>query len=814
MTRWTHLLRQHASRGLADLAVAGHRSPEKVGVLVVMILIALGFASRPVSVDAQLLALLPRTLQSVQALEDAEKVFGGGGYLVVALLGEDLATLKDLADEIAEVLAELPEIRYVRHRRHLPFFQDRALYYLDLRDLTRLRGDIERTVNLHRLRRNPFYLDLGTPQPSRDFDDLRLKYANLLGLTELATTQAGDYFVDRSEPAVFLFAKPSKPSSDLDFSRKLVQRVEALLAAKVSQAQALNWSAGLSGRYTKRVEQQDATQADLKRASALAVLLVLGLLFAHFRRWLVVLVLLLPLGVGLFATFVAAGLLWEKLNILTAFVGVLLLGLGIDHGIHLLCRFQHECTQTASSIEAIRVTYSQTGPTVVAAAATTAIGFAGLNLSELRAVEEFGLLAALGTGCVAAAYLLCLPPLLRLPGLSRGAPSIATRAGEGGSGRDGGQPPASSSLPWVKTGGTLLLSVLALLGWEKARFDFSFDSLQNRELPSYPLNEMANAALGHSQVPVVVPTQTLSQERAVAGALRARAHDAGASGIDRIWALSDLVPAEQAAKHELLRQMEAILAPFSARQVPREHRGLCRTLKRMVQQRPFALHDLPRGIQQELTGMQSDQGFGVVLIAANSSLDNADGILAFAREVRSVVQTIRPRVTPAGEAFLLADLVTTLRRDAPLVLGATLAGIALCAFFLIGSWRWAILALLPAFLTLVGTVGLMPWMNVNLNYLSMVGLPVVMGLGVDGGLHLVWRLRTQGPSGRVSQDTTRAICLALATTGLGFGSLWVTHNPGLSSLGSVVLLGLAINLLATVVILPSLLAGFPEMRNG
>lgn len=119
--------------------------------------------AKPLSIDSRLLALLPTDLPSVVAFNELERETGGGGYLVVALQGPELDAVKDAANTLAPKLEALPEIRHVRYRRHGRFFRERALYYLEVTELQRLRAQIGKLVSKTRLARNPLYVDLETP---------------------------------------------------------------------------------------------------------------------------------------------------------------------------------------------------------------------------------------------------------------------------------------------------------------------------------------------------------------------------------------------------------------------------------------------------------------------------------------------------------------------------------------------------------------------------------------------------------------------------------------------------------------------------
>ena len=84
-------------------------------------------------------------------------------------------------------------------------------------------------------------------------------------------------------------------------------------------------------------------------------------------------------------------------------------------------------------------------------------------------------------------------------------------------------------------------------------------------------------------------------------------------------------------------------------------------------------------------------------------------------------------------------------------------------------------------------------------------LPAIFGISVDGGVHLVSRVREGVPVAEVMTETGRAIGGALLTTALGFIALTLANHRGLQMLGHLSVTGLAVNLVACMVLFPPIL---------
>jgi predicted RND superfamily exporter protein len=143
------------------------------------------------------------------------------------------------------------------------------------------------------------------------------------------------------------------------------------------------------------------------------------------------------------------------------------------------------------------------------------------------------------------------------------------------------------------------------------------------------------------------------------------------------------------------------------------------------------------------------------------------------------------------------------RRESPRVMAATLVLVFLSMLVLLGSLWQALAAMLPAVVTVVGAVCLLPVVGLQLNTLNIIVIPVLLGVGVDGGVHMVAQFATGLGLQQVLTQVGPAIMGALMTTGLGFGSLLIADHSGLNSVGWVAIVGLGVNLFACLVLLPS-----------
>ena len=140
-----------------------------------------------------------------------------------------------------------------------------------------------------------------------------------------------------------------------------------------------------------------------------------------------------------------------------------------------------------------------------------------------------------------------------------------------------------------------------------------------------------------------------------------------------------------------------------------------------------------------------------------------------------------------------------------LILGAVLAlGILLLDFRRPG---YALLAALPTAVGLIWMLGWMGWAGLEFNLANLIAVPLILGVGIDNGAHMMHRFVQEGHQGMtvVLHHTGRAILISSLTTMIGFGSLALASHRGMASMGLILFFGVASCLITSTLLLPCLL---------
>jgi predicted RND superfamily exporter protein len=137
--------------------------------------------------------------------------------------------------------------------------------------------------------------------------------------------------------------------------------------------------------------------------------------------------------------------------------------------------------------------------------------------------------------------------------------------------------------------------------------------------------------------------------------------------------------------------------------------------------------------------------------------------------------------------------------------------------FLFLLWRslWdSLLAFFPLALAALASVAVMVLLGWPFNFANVIVLPMLIGMGIDNGVHLVHRHRTNPKEGDLlGTSTARAVFFAALTTVLCFGSLGFASHRGMAAVGKLLTLGVAATLLSYVVVLPAVLVWDDERRR-
>ena len=227
----------------------------------------------------------------------------------------------------------------------------------------------------------------------------------------------------------------------------------------------------------------------------------------------------------------------------------------------------------------------------------------------------------------------------------------------------------------------------------------------------------------------------------------------------------------------------------------------------MASTKPIQLDELPVNILDNYSNKTRDQFLITVYPAAN--------LWADARLLDRFVDDLdRVSDKATGVPPVFQALIQIIGRDGRNAALLTLAVVFLLLCLDFFNPRHALIAMIPLALGVFWMVGLMNLTGMMLTIMNVMCLPIIIGIGIDDGVHVMHRWRNEGNSRirTVFSSTGKAIFLTSLTTMLAFGSMAFSVFRGFASFGGAMFIGVGACFLTTVIILPGIF-GFISRRN-
>jgi predicted RND superfamily exporter protein len=177
-----------------------------------------------------------------------------------------------------------------------------------------------------------------------------------------------------------------------------------------------------------------------------------------------------------------------------------------------------------------------------------------------------------------------------------------------------------------------------------------------------------------------------------------------------------------------------------------------------------------------------------------------------APEALAEVVNKHPEAVLTGTNVVSAELRRIVWSDAAraAILGTIIVFLLMWAD--LGSPLRSLLALLPLGVGMVWMLGAMALLGLRVNFMNIFVLTMIIGIGVDYGVHLLHRWYESGGDPEALSETSKAIAVAAFTTMVGFGSLVLSHFPGLRSVGGAAILGALSTAVVSITVLPVVLS--------
>jgi len=591
-------------------------------------------------------------------------------------------------------------------------------------------------------------------------------------------------------------------------------------------------------------ELKSVSNANIK-AIILSIILVAIILYIGLGSLRLVFACLTTLLLGLIITTAFASITIGKLNLISIAFAVLYIGLGIDFAIHMALRFKEESNISSNYSDRFRKTIKHISKPLILCAVTTAIGFYAFIPTNYQGVAELGWIA--GTGMIISLIL----TFTLLPALLTYIPSHTFENKKKITKNNTLQ--VLSALPYKHTKLILMTALTLVIILSSQINKLSFDT--NRLNLQDPKNESVQTYRDLLKNSKTSPWEAILITDFNSNNIKKNEIES-LSLVDKVISIHDFLPNEQEDKLIIIDEINLLLGQLTMNSFPpsinnSERLDAVRELKKKIEELPdnnldkelevlknnlllllenniddknlenienkllanfsgriqtlsdalnakeVTLSEIPKEIYQRWVNNDKYR----IKILPKEDLNNNNSMRKFVEQLQvynknvigspivnieagnAVVNAFQSAFTYAFIAItLLLILLIKVKYDVVIILASVLVG---CVF----------------------TFGFMVLFNIPLNFANIIGLPLLLGIGVDSGIHITERFyeEKESQTNIYMTSSIRGVIVSTLTTVFSIGNLAFSSHQGTASMGLLLSLGLISMMIATMVILPSFL---------
>jgi len=684
------------------------------------------------------------------------------------------------------------------------------------------------------------------------------------------------YFLSYDKSALILNVIPNFTIMDRDLITVAVEQTQALVDELLEKHPHVR--AGLSGDVAREHDEQVHSRQSLGYTTVIAFAAILLLLMISFRMWIAPLLAVFTLLVGIIWANGLAYLVVGQLNMMTAMLSVVLLGLGIDFAIHIISAMTEWRAAGDNIPDALQKTFVKSGKGIITGALTTACAFLALLISQSRGMKEMGIVTGVGLIAIMLATFLFLPVMLvfreRLVDKRRGKKA----AGGAVIRRDITFRRLGRWAQWLGKRYLFTLvfaaAVSAMLIWSALDIGYeqNYMKMEPKGLISIALTDTINEKFDLSMEYALCLTGGIEESRELAGrfrdlgtvamtsdisiylpstqeqdkraphirSIRERMEAAEIKKTVRVSDLPGLVEQigrlemniiemadmaflggqdkvdakcveivgdpEDSVSASLLQELSQILTAdrnTAARGLTAFQNGFAlyfkRNVLRMCSTDPIELADLPVSVLDRYSNRERDK-FMITIYPSGQLYSDVSVLNRFVNDVERVT----PKAT--GTPLVSVAWLKIAARDGRNAILLTLMIVFLLLWLDFGKPYYALIAMIPLALGAFWMVGIMQLSGLLLSFMTMMGLPLIIGIGIDDGVHIMHRWQNEGPGkiGTVFSSTGKAVLITSLTTMLAFGSMIFSVFPAWAWFGGSLFIGVGACFLTTIIILPAI----------
>ncbi|MCL1956152.1 MAG: MMPL family transporter [Fibromonadales bacterium] len=723
--------------------------------------------------------LLPKEHSAIVTQNQVYKEFGGWQTLIILSISPDSAANVNFIANLAASLEQNALVNLAEYRTEADFYREHKLLYINLHDLETIRDRIKSLVAKQKEKMNPFIVELvkDTLAPSEPFfhlEDIERKY--LQKLKNFRGSTDGKIQV--------LEIYPAKNNLSLPDMRKLYGLAKA-------KADSLGEQKNINVLYGGAVYDFVANSRTLLsevRTLALVSALVLFAIFVFFcfKIPAISLITALCLAMATLWTFAGVSILFGRINILTIILALIIPGLGGRNATHLLSRYTEEMQKGLSVKLALESTILGIGqPFTVSAFISSSMLFCLFSI-PLQGIKELGIAGGLGILFDWFAISVVLPAMLIFLQKKHNFTLLAKITFKFS---DFSPRPLNINKKYIAA--VLFVTVAITVRGVFPEMEYRFSKTEFAT-PSEPVYGILKEIGEYKAEPVIVIFPNAKYAEVAAD-----------NYPDINWVtLASLLPREQDKKLRILGEIKSALSPEILETLAGSELTNANKIVESWNLKPVEPADFPDSYHLKFLGKDGNIGeFGFVFPAFD--IDDGLECRRFAKSVNEISIFGKP-LASTGNPIIRAALMDL---SLPKLRRCTIFGcMAILLWLLIfkNMRNHIFLILVSPAIGFLWFFGILNLFNIPLTVYSILALPFLIGISIDGSLFLWQRFWEEGTGSLkfVCIKTGGTVIISYLIPIAAFSSVCFSSHPGLKSLGVTAVIGILSTVLAHIAIFP------------
>lgn len=480
----------------------------------------------------------------------------------------------------------------------------------------------------------------------------------------------------------------------------------------------------------------------------LTLILVIVFIVFMFKSIKIPLLAVIPLIFGIVTTGAVAYLVYGQLNMFSATFVMLLIGLGIDFSVHLLMAVSTNDNGDSKNLIPV---ISHTSKGIMMGAITTSAAFLAFLLADFKAFEQMGFISGVGIIILGLFTIMILTAILFSYNFKSFKNIKAFKI----------------KLSWITRHkrwyfiATILICILLVPSVLNFQVIGDMNKIYPKNMPSKVYEKLLIEEMDYD-----VNKLTLLIDEKNSQAIIESLNEI--PSIKSVESIFDYLPPNQEETLKLLKEQNITFSPIG-------------------------IHDLPDDLKKQFISKDKMR----IELTPDFNIYDTDQYLALSKKIKEISGN-----TPVGMAALMNEVIELTQKDILKISVFCIIFIFASLKLMLKKSKLTIITLMPVVLTLYITIGLLPILGKDINIFSIASFPLILGIGIDSGIHLTQSLKL-GKEVYI-QSTIKALLITTVTTVIGFFSLTMINHPGMSNLGFSVALGMIINFIMTLILLPAL----------